>query len=180
MRNFSAPIMGRKVCGRKFKFQFAPPIKVSETHFIDITGTGSTITEGKKLGWTCVAVGIFWMWGNNDEDDDGDDEEEDDDDEDDTGLCCLLAIAAEFLCNLGEFPTEKRRMRMIWYDMIWLRMRMIEDDMIADEDYMGEWKGRRSPLYCLRHRWKRQGFENDEIIQLYILQIHTDIRRWKE
>ena len=51
MRNFSAPIMGRKVCGRKFKFQFAPPIKVSGgTHFIDITGTGSTITEGKKLG----------------------------------------------------------------------------------------------------------------------------------
>ena len=42
------------------------------------------------------------MW-DNDEDDDGDD----------TGLCCLLAIAAEFICNLGEFPTEKRRRGMM-------------------------------------------------------------------
>ena len=46
------------------------------------------------------------MWGNNDEEEDGDDE-------DDTGLCCLLAIAAEFICNLGEFPTEKRRRGMM-------------------------------------------------------------------
>ena len=23
-------------------------------------------------------------------------------------MCCLLAIAPEFICNLGESPTEKR------------------------------------------------------------------------
>ena len=65
-----------------------------------------------------LPLASFSIWDNDDddedddcdddEDDDFDDNEDDDDDEDGAVLCCLLEMAAGFVCNLGEFPAEKR------------------------------------------------------------------------